>query len=217
MAPGDKKTKGTPWAPPDLPLRPAPSDKPAAPHPHPGPSRLGRWGGNPEQERAPCLTCDSWPAVSCPGGRRTGPAARALHGRGLCQRPHTGEAPGRGLRGASWLRPWLRSVNREAKPLPGATSTAQAQTWAPGAKWVCLDGRPHSAEEMPSQRPCPLPALAAAPLEGMCREFHSARGLGVPQPSHLCSQRKQGNAVDRTARADKGVRVIPGASCTPFN
>lgn len=96
---GDKEAREVGWAPPDLPLRPAP---PAGP----GLSRLGQWGGNPGEECGPCLSGDS----------RLQRAARAAGGLGRWPGPDRAGSAHAPHRWASPPRP--QAQHRLSPPAP---------------------------------------------------------------------------------------------------
>lgn len=96
------------WAPPDLPLRPAP---PAGP----GLSRLGQWGGNPGEECGPCLSGDS----------RLQRAARAAGGLGRWPGPDRAGSAHAPHRWASPPRPQAQHrLSPPAAPAPSASTAA---------------------------------------------------------------------------------------------
>lgn len=107
----------------------------------------------------PCLMGDSRPTVSCPGGRRTGQAARTQHGQGPHWGPKKVGSPGNCLRGRPPSGP---------APLGGPRSSAivRSPRRVSYAKWVSM-GWPHLR-----RRPLSTPGSEA---------------LGIPQPSDWVS------------------------------
>lgn len=161
------------WAPPNLPLRPVPSDVPAPP---PGAKLAGPVGRESQEEHGPCLMGDSRLTGSCPGGRQGRRPDPTRAGTST----HTGGQPWPLLQRPSSLRPQHHSVNQETEPSPGLPAL-------PGLQPVpvpsgCVRGR-HPEEDGPCHQPCLLPALPAEPLAVTCREFHNPRtGCPSAQP-----------------------------------
>lgn len=137
--------------------RPASAARPsrrASSHPA-GPSRLGRWGGNPGEERGPCLTGDSRPQR----------AARAAGGLG--RRPGTARAPHR----------W---ASRPRPQTSGAPLLGPSTAWAPARACAKPGDGGHTAGEG-SARPCLLRVLPAEAGQ-WGRQCHGPRP-GVPSPA----------------------------------